>query len=47
MFGCKVNSEDREMDVSRKGKKKFISLEKCSEDKVNKLKSDCLQLAQR
>lgn len=47
MFGCKVNAEDREIDLSTSAKKKFISLEKCSEEKVKKLQEDCLQLAQR
>lgn len=47
MFGCKTNSDDRDKEYSSGQKKRFISLEKCSEEKVKTIKEQCLAVAQR
>lgn len=47
MFGCRIRDNQYRYNPEKSSRKKILTLERCSEDKVEKLRRDCILLANR
>jgi hypothetical protein len=47
MFGCRIRDNLYKYDQEKGSKKRILTLERCSQEKVNMLRRDCASLVDR